>query len=352
MFVRVIVWVLLGLLAWIVLPICALLIVGLIRRVQIARTRRELTRLGFVGSVPREPRRLWPLVEAGLIGVVALIIATVVLPGPLAGRMLASTDGSPFSSPSTHAPVAPPSTSPGSAHTASDQPATTHGAGNPPASIVTPVSPAANAGGDAGAPSTVTAHSTSATAIHLEWAPVTGAVGYHVERSTDTVRWDVVASTTSDQTQYTDAALASGTTYYYRVAAVAGEGVSRSDVVSATTVETPQAPVLLSATGSTSSVDLAWSDVDGELSYQIERSPDGTSGWAAIGTTGQDVTSYTDKGLTATTTYYYRVVAVTSDGGSSPPSVVLAATTGPGDLTGGPSTSGANADPSIAPTAP
>ena len=162
----------------------------------------------------------------------------------------------------------------------------------------------------------------------------------------------LVASTTSDQTQYTDAALASGTTYYYRVAAVAGEGVSRSDVVSATTVETPQAPVLLSATGSTSSVDLAWSDVDGELSYQIERSPDGTSGWAAIGTTGQDVTSYTDTGLTATTTYYYRVVAVTSDGGSSPPSGVLAATTGPGDLTGGPSTSGANADPSIAPTAP
>ena len=351
--VRVIVWALICVLALIVVPIVALLIVGVIRRLQIARTQRELARMGFVGSAPRETRRLWPLVEAGLIGVVALIIATLVLPGPPANRMLASTDASPLSSAPIDAPVVAPSTTSGPAHTPSNQPAATHGAGTSPGSPATSVSPAAAAGSDAGAPSTVTARSTSATAIQLVWAPVTGAAGYHVERSTDTVTWDVVASTTSDQTRYTDAALASGTTYYYRVAAVAGQDVSRSDVVSATTtVETPAAPVLLSATGSATSVDLAWSDVDGELSFQIERSPDGTSGWTAIGTTGQDVTSYTDTGLTVTTTYSYRVVAVTSDGGSSPPSGVLAATTGPGDLSGGPSTSGANADPSIAPTAP
>jgi hypothetical protein len=339
-------------LALIVVPIVALLIVGLIRRFQIVRTRRELARMGFVGSAPRETRRLWPLVEAGLIGVVALIVATLVLPGPPAARMLAG-DGSPFSGAPTHGSVIPPSTNPVSAHTSSDQPATTHGDGSPPASPATSVSPAAAAGSDAGAPSTVTARSTSATAIQLQWAPVTGAAGYHVERSTDTLTWDVVASTTSDQTRYTDGALASGTTYYYRVAAVNGEAVSRSDVVSATTtVDTPDAPVLLSAIASATSVDLAWSDVAGELSYQIQRSPDGINGWTDIGTTGQDVTTYTDTGLAATTTYYYRVVAVTSDGGVSAPSGVLPATTGPGDLSGGPSTSNANADPSIAPTAP
>jgi fibronectin type 3 domain-containing protein len=215
------------------------------------------------------------------------------------------------------------------------------------------VPPAAAAGSDAGAPSTVTARSTSASAIQLQWAPVDGAARYDVERSTDTLTWDVVASTTSDQTHYTDAALASGTTYYYRVAAVAGEAVSRSDVISATTtVDTPDAPVLLSATSSATSVDLTWSDVAGELSYQVQRSPDGINGWTDIGTTGQDVTSYTDTGLAATTTYYYRVVAVTSNGGVSAPSGVLPATAGPGDLSGGPSTSNANADPSIAPTAP
>jgi fibronectin type 3 domain-containing protein len=199
----------------------------------------------------------------------------------------------------------------------------------------------------------VTARSTSSTAIQLQWAPVTGAASYNVERSTDQVTWDVIWSTESDQNRYTDATLSSGTTYYYRVAAVNGEVVARSDVVSATTtVDTPAAPVLVSATGSGTSVDLAWNDVEGELSYEIQRSPDGTSGWTDIGNTGQDVTSFTDNGLAATTTYYYRVIAVTSDNVSSLPSNVLSATIGPGDVSGGPTTSDANILPSQAPTAP
>jgi hypothetical protein len=187
----------------------------------------------------------------------------------------------------------------------------------------------------------VTALPTSATAIQLQWAPVSGAARYDVERSTDTVTWKAVAHTGGKQTLFTDGELSSGTTYYYRVAAfVDGEDVSRSDVVSATTtVDTPTAPVLISATGSATSVDLAWSDVEGELWYRIERSPDGTSGWAVIGTTGQDLTSYSDTGLASATTYYYRVVAVTSNG-ESPPSTALAATT---TDPGGPPTSEANA---------
>jgi fibronectin type 3 domain-containing protein len=196
----------------------------------------------------------------------------------------------------------------------------------------------------------VTALPTSSKAIQLQWAPVEGAVSYHVERSTDTLAWKTVASTDGAQTQYTDGALSSGTTYYYRVAAlVEGEDLARSDVVSATTiVETPSAPALTSATGSASSVDLAWSDVDGAGGYRIERSPDGASGWTGIGSTGQGVTSFTDTGLAATTTYFYRVVALTSDGVSSLPSNVLSATTTPS----GSSTSISNAAPSLAPTGP
>jgi hypothetical protein len=350
--VRVIVTALLGMLALIVLSIGGLVVAGLIRRIQIVRTRHELERMGFVVSLPyaRETGPIWPRLGVGLAGVVALIIATSVFPGGPLGRTLASTAGSPLPSAPTHAPVVTPGTNPGSEHPPSEEPTTRHGAGSQPASPASSTSRAADAGSDAGAPSAVTALPTSATAIQLQWAPVSGAARYDVERSTDTVTWKVVASPGGKQTLFTDVALSSGTTYYYRVAAfVDGEDVSRSDVVSATTtVDTPTAPVLLPATSSATSLDLQWSDVDGELGYRIERSPDGTNGWAVIGTTGQGLTSYTDTGLASATTYYYRVVAVTLNSESPPSAVLTATTTDPG----GPSTSEANAAEFEAPNGP
>ncbi len=331
LYVRVVVWALLGMLALIVLPILVLVVAGLIRRFQIWRTRRALEGMGFVVSLPyaRETHSVWPRLGVGLAGLAALTIAMSLLPGGPLGRTLASTAGSPVPSTSSHAPFVPPGTTPGSEHTPSEEPATTHGAGSPPASPTSSASQAADAGSDAGAPSAVTALPASSTAIHLQWASVSGATHYNVERSTDTVSWNVIRVGT--QTRYTDAALTSGTTYYYRVAAIVGEDVSRSDVVSATTtVDTPPTPVLLPATSSATSIDLAWSDVNGELWYEIERSSDGTSGWSQIATTGQGITSYTDKGLASATTYYYRVVAATSNTESSP-STVLPATTGPSE---------------------
>ena len=330
--VRVIVWVGIGILAVIVLLIGVLAFIGLIRRLQIARTRRELERMGYVVSVPYAPetRPIWPRLVAGFAALFALIVTTSVLTATPSVRTDASSAGSSFQDEPSHATVVPPGTNPGSEHPASQHPTTSQGVASPQASAASSASPAADAGSDAGAPSAVTALPTSATAIRLEWAPVSDAAGYDIERSTDTVAWNAVASTDGGRTQYTDVGLSSGTTYYYRVVAfVEGQDASTSDVVSATTtVDTSTAPVLISATGSATSIDLEWSDVDGELGYRIERSPDGTSGWTGIGTTGQGVTSYTDAGLASATTYYYRVVAVTSDG-ESPPSTVQSATTDP-----------------------
>ena len=45
----------------------------------------------------------------------------------------------------------------------------------------------------------------------------------------------------------------------------------------------------------------------GSPGYLVQRSANGTSGWAQVGTTGQDVTSFSDTGLAASTTYFYRV---------------------------------------------
>jgi fibronectin type 3 domain-containing protein len=335
--VRAIVWVGLGILALNVLLVAVLALIGSIRRFQIARTRRELERLGFVVRLPyaNEGRPILPRLLAGIAGIVVLVVTTSAITGAPSARTLASPAGSTSGSTSTHAPVVHPAANPGSDPVSAD-PTPSEGVASSDAPASTSASPAQDAGSDAGAPSTVAAVSTSATAIRLEWTAVSDASRYDIERSRDDVTWNAVASTGGAQTAYTDVALSAGTTYYYRVAAyVDGQGISRSDAVSATTtVDTSTPPVFISATAADStSIELQWADVDGELGYWIERSPDGTAGWTGIGTTGQDVTSYTDTGLAAATSYSYRIVAVTADGESSPSTVLSATTDPPGPTT-------------------
>jgi len=196
--------------------------------------------------------------------------------------------------------------------------------------------------GASGFPSTtpayVAAEPRSSTVIRVSWARVAGATGYDLERSTDAVGgWVTVATTSDDVTAYTDAGLDPEETYFYRVSVLLEDGVSAppSDVVSATTpVDPPGATVLQVTSKSKTTIDLAWDDVAGESSYRIERSADGENGWAAIGTTGQDVTVYTDAGLEPDTTYFYRVAAE-NEGGSSPPSNVVSESTKSGSDTDG-----------------
>ena len=81
-----------------------------------------------------------------------------------------------------------------------------------------------------------------------------------------------------------------------------------------------------------------------ETGYRIERSADGTSGWTTIATTGQDVTTYTDAGLSSGTTYFYRLFAV-NVGGESPPSNESSATTATDQVQDPLQTDPATADP-------
>jgi Fibronectin type III domain len=178
-------------------------------------------------------------------------------------------------------------------------------------------------------PTTVTASSDSSSGVTLAWADVAGETGYRVERSGDGAGgWSVAGTTGPDVTSYTDAGLPSGATFYYRVFASNGAGDSApSDVASATTSIDPAVPTGVSAvTVSSTQIGVTWGDVAGETGYRVERSADGATGWVAIATTGQDVTSYDDAGLSSGTTFYYRVVA-TNGGGDSPPSDVVSAAT-------------------------
>jgi fibronectin type 3 domain-containing protein len=135
-------------------------------------------------------------------------------------------------------------------------------------------------------------------------------------------------------TTYADTGLSASTTYYYRVVATNDGGDSPpSNVASATTLPNPPPqPTGLAATAASSTqINLSWTDVTGETGYKVQRSANGTSGWTQIGTTGQNVTTYADTGLSASSTYYYRVVA-TNTSGDSAPSTVASATTKPDTL--------------------
>lgn len=93
----------------------------------------------------------------------------------------------------------------------------------------------------------------------------------------------------------------------------------------------PTAPTLLSATPTVGlQINLAWTDnSDNETSFKIERSPDGSSGWAQINASAANAVSYSDSGLTSATQYCYRVKASNSTG-DSPYSNTSCATT-PGE---------------------
>src|SRR4029079_866168 len=79
----------------------------------------------------------------------------------------------------------------------------------------------------------------------------------------------------------------------------------------------PDTPTnLAAATVSTSQIDLDWDDVAYEDGYAIERAPNGTNSWTAIGSTAKNVTTFHNIALTPNTTYYYRVRATNSSGDS------------------------------------
>jgi Fibronectin type III domain len=73
-----------------------------------------------------------------------------------------------------------------------------------------------------------------------------------------------------------------------------------------------------------SQVSLTWNASSGATSYKIQRSPDGSTGWAQVG--AGNTTSFTDSGLNPSTTYFYRVLASNSVGDSAPSNVASATT--------------------------
>lgn len=128
-------------------------------------------------------------------------------------------------------------------------------------------------------------------------------------------------------------ALQPGTTYFWRIvsktmANQTANGPTWSFTTSGAQAP-PSTPTGLTATAiSANRIDLAWNDVPSETTYGVERSANGSTGWAEIASVNQNQQTYSDTTVGAQQTYFYRVRAVNS-GGSSPYSNTASATTPP-----------------------
>jgi hypothetical protein len=170
----------------------------------------------------------------------------------------------------------------------------------------------------------------SGSDVDLTWHDAAdNETGYVIERSDNGgSTWNQIGTPDEDAAGYNDMTSAYGASYKYRVMAT-GSVQNSSYTTTGTVNVVPNAPSGLTATSmSATEIDLAWTDIQGETGYKIERSPN-SSAWTLLTTTASDAVSYDSTGLTATTKYYYRVTSVSAAGDSVPTSAVSATTTPP-----------------------
>ncbi len=155
---------------------------------------------------------------------------------------------------------------------------------------------------------TVRLRGVTANTATLIWRDVAGELGYRVERSSDGITYEPVASQGPGSTGFIDTDLSAGHAYFYRVIAFnsGGEAVAGNAVGFMTA---PAAPATLVATPLSAGVlHLEWTNVDGESAYVIERSIDGVR-WKRLATTRTDVSAVVITGLSDAREYQYRVRA-------------------------------------------
>ncbi len=164
-------------------------------------------------------------------------------------------------------------------------------------------------------PSGVIVTATSTSQVSVSWNVSTdsggsGLAGYQVYRNDTRV-------TTTTSTSYTDNGLSATSLYCYTIVAYdnAGNDSSASSQECATTpagASTDPAPPsnLATMAVTTTSITLNWQDnSNNELGFQIQRATSSNGPWDVVGSTGANVTTYTDIGLDPATTYYYQVAA-------------------------------------------
>jgi rhamnogalacturonan endolyase len=141
------------------------------------------------------------------------------------------------------------------------------------------------------------------TNIFLTWAPVSGAVGYIVWRSTGpTGPFNYIMSIT--ETNYLDSGVTTNNSYYYEVAAVNTGGVSSNATF--TVLGQILAPGLAAIPGN-AQVTLNWNSTPESTNYVLQSST--VSGGSYNTISSSTNTSFVNSNLVNGTTYYYVIYA-------------------------------------------
>jgi len=152
----------------------------------------------------------------------------------------------------------------------------------------------------------------SALQMDLAWTDrATDEIGYRIYIGTDGISYLQIATVGVNGSFYSDAGLTDGTRYYYRVRAFNDIGESPLQQGTQVSQVTPINPPtnLRVVTTSSAQIQLAWSDNSStEQNYLIERRTY-NSDFVQIDQVGQNVSTYTNSGLSPATSYWYRVRA-------------------------------------------
>lgn len=182
------------------------------------------------------------------------------------------------------------------------------------------------------APGNLAATAAAPGQIDLIWTDnASNENGFIIERSpSGTDGWVEIGTVADNTTAYADSGLASGTTFFYRVAAYNMNGTSGfTNIASGTTMEIPPetATNLNAAAVSATQIDLNWTDnSSNESGFKIERSPDGFAPWTEIAALANNTTTFSDSSLAPGTTYYYQVLSYNAAGNSGYSNIAVATT--------------------------
>jgi len=174
------------------------------------------------------------------------------------------------------------------------------------------------------APSNLTATAVSTNQSNLSWSDNSNnEFSFRIQKSPNgNSDWDSLVSLPAGTTSYADTSLSPGQTRYYRVRAESPTygNSSFSNTVNVTTPllpsPTPTPPAILAPSNLTATavsqtqINLTWIDNStNEVSFYIQKSPNGNTNWDTLALVAANSVSYSDTSLQASQTRYYRVRA-------------------------------------------